>query len=305
MKKETLLLFLLCIALNPAFAQKTVYNSSHQKKEFVYENAKLKVVRSKVQLDEEQLAPFLVAAIPIGLDLGFKLTTKMLEKRAKSFAAEYTAYGSYEKISGALPSLSYTRKVILEKSTDTVTALAIDFQPVRVEGAIMNRFIYYSLSKFELNLSSARSTSHFNTFDYTIELILDCMAGTERKEIAMKPIVISSAKYQQPNIQNENYRSDFIRIPDNGIILGASIKVVETNPGKVRAEKILAAWNDNKEGARTIINNFLPSKEDKKQESATTTDENNDENENSDQTTSNRPDILKDAKKTKAKLKGK
>lgn len=65
-------------------------------------------------------------------------------------------------------------------------------------------------------------------------------------------------KQKEKALKLSNYRTEFIAMPEDTYILGASMKIVETNPGQVRAEKILSVWNDNKEAARTIINYFVP-----------------------------------------------
>ena len=47
-------------------------------------------------------------------------------------------------------------------------------------------------------------------------------------------------------------------LPAGALLTEVSIKIVESNPEKVRAEKILSLWDDNKESGKTIVNNFLP-----------------------------------------------
>jgi hypothetical protein len=265
--KNILLLLLVILLASPAFSQKGFYNASHQKKDFTSEEIDLTFEASQVNLAGEEIAPVLAAAIPLVLDFGFKTTTKILEKKVKEYSAEYSKYNSYLGASEYPPIITFSRTIIFGKKTDLVPALIIKLEPKAAGAGLLGRYIYYEVTKLDLIYSAAKSTERFPTLDYTIELKLDYLVGGERKNLDLKPIVISSVKYEvNPFLSKKStYRTEFIALPEKSMILGASIKIVETNPGKVRAEKILSAWNDNKEGARTIINTFVP-KEEKAQE---------------------------------------
>ena len=54
------------------------------------------------------------------------------------------------------------------------------------------------------------------------------------------------------------HRTDIIPLPKNGVITEVSLKITETNPRKVNAERIKDAWTDHKDDVKTIINYFLP-----------------------------------------------
>jgi hypothetical protein len=263
--KNILLLLLVVLLSSPVYSQKRFYDANHQKDDFTSEEIDLTFEASKVNLPSEEIAPVLAAAIPLVLDFGFKTTTKILEKKVKEFSAEYSKSNSYLGASEFPPIITFSRKITSEKTTDLAPALTIKLEPVKAGDGLLGRYIYYNVTNLDLIYSAAKSTQRFPTLDYTIELKLDYVVGGERKNLDLKPIVISSVKYANNTFVADKHRSEFIALPEKSIILGASIKVVETNPGKVRAEKILSAWNDNKEGARTIINTFLP-KEDKEEE---------------------------------------
>jgi hypothetical protein len=86
----------------------------------------------------------------------------------------------------------------------------------------------------------------------------------------LSPIVLHSVSFGTHDLSssNDKYRSDLIAIPDGAYCTEVALKIVESNPYKVRAEKILALWNDNKENSKTIINNFLPKNEEEEQQEA-------------------------------------
>jgi hypothetical protein len=263
--KNILLLLLVVLVFSPANAQKRFYDASHQKKDFISEEIDLELTPSSVSLVAKQSAVLLAAAIPLVLDFGFKTTTKILDKKVKEYSAEYSKYNSYLGASEYPPIITFSRTITFENQKVVDPALKIKFEPVQAGAGLLERYIYYEVKELEVNYSAAKSTERFPTLDYTIELKLDYVVNDERKNLDLKPIVISSVKYGKNTYLGDKHRSEFIALPEKSIILGASIKIVETNPGKVRAEKILSAWNDNKEGARTIINTFVP-KEDKEEE---------------------------------------
>jgi hypothetical protein len=263
--KNILLLLLVVLLSSPVYSQKRFYDANHQKDEFDSEEIDLAFEASQINLPGEEIAPLLAAAIPLVLDFGFKTTTKILEKKVKEYSAEYSKYNSYLGASEFPPIITFSRKITSKKQTVLTPALTILLEPKPAGAGLLGRYIYYQVTNLDLIYSAAKSTERFPTLDYTIELKLDYVVAGERKNLDLKPIVISSVNYGNNTFTADKHRSEFIALPEKSIILGASIKIVETNPGKVRAEKILSAWNDNKEGARTIINTFVP-KQDKEEE---------------------------------------
>ncbi|TRW21536.1 hypothetical protein FMM05_19970 [Flavobacterium zepuense] len=267
MKKSLILLLLSIATFQTALSQNKVFNSKHAKLDFTTEEIDLVLTQSSVKPGGNELAPVLLAAIPTVIDMGFKITTKILESKVKAFSAEYSKSNSYlDAGSGYVPNILLSRTVGFDNGS-LKPALSIKFQPKKAKGTFMERYIYYYISDLELEYSSAKSTDSYPTFDYTIELKLNYIVGDEKKVLELAPIVLSSVKYGSNSFPVDKYRSDLIPLPENSVIVGASVKVVETNPGKVRAEKILSAWNDNKDDVKTIINNFLP-KEDKEEAAA-------------------------------------
>jgi len=265
MKKLLLILvFALPILMN---AQNTVYNLTDGKQSFTSEKINLDF-DSGINLKGRNAAAVLLAAIPLVVDLGFKLTTKYLEKEVKKYSAEYSAHNSYlQAADGNIPVVIFSRGLTMKDKKEVPDAIKLKLTPVELNE--LGGVFYYYVSKFDLSLSSAKTCSKSPSLDYAIELKIDYSLKGEKKTIDFKPIVISSAAYGPISTPESKYRTDLVSLPKEGIIIGASIKIVETNPGKVRAEKILSIWSDNKDDVKTIINNFLPKeekKEDKKED---------------------------------------
>jgi hypothetical protein len=116
----------------------------------------------------------------------------------------------------------------------------------------------YQVKSINLEYSAAKTTRKSGKFDYTIELKLNYIVDGEKKSVDLSPIAISSVSFGANSFDNLKHRSDIIPFVLNSFVTEVSLKVIETNPEKVRAEKILSIWNDQKDDAKTIINNFLP-----------------------------------------------
>ena len=54
------------------------------------------------------------------------------------------------------------------------------------------------------------------------------------------------------------HRTDIIAKPDNPVMSEVFIKIIESNPAKIRAENILSMLNENKESVKTIVNIISP-----------------------------------------------
>ncbi len=119
-------------------------------------------------------------------------------------------------------------------------------------------FVYY-IESIYLKYSSAKAISNHNTFDYSIEIKPTFLFKNEKKVIEISPIAISSVQFDKPNnYEKLKHRTDFIPLPEGAILTEISLKIVESNPIKVRAEKVLSTWNTYKDSTKIIINNYLP-----------------------------------------------
>lgn len=302
------LIILIYVSSLTSFAQNFVYNEKGQKKTFESEELEIHFQQNENDApsyiyESAAVAPALLAVIPTLVDVGFRLTQKKIEQNVKAFSAEYTKQKSYlDAGDGNIPDFAFTRSVKLEDEKNPNNALTIVFKPHVIKSI---GFIYY-VDNIDLNLSSAKHKK-IPAFDYAIELKLGCLVENdgkiERKVYDLSPIVISSVGFGSKDLVNEaeinddkkyKHRTEIVTLPAKSIIVDVSVKIVETNPQKVRAEKILSLWNENKDEAKTIINNFLPKEEDKENEETTPPVEETETNSNAYERT---PSSNKDTKK--------
>ena len=180
------------------------------------------------------------------ISLGYKVTTDILEARVKKFSGEYEKENSYlECGTGALPEAEFVREVKVKG--ETFNALTFKLAPGKAEGL---NYFYYSISDFKLQASKAKSTGKSSVFDYSIEVHLTYVKDTAAHEITLPPIQLHSVGYDSNPLSTSDplrYRTDLIPIPKDAYIVKLGVKVVETNPQKVSAQKFLDIWNSTPE----------------------------------------------------------
>lgn len=242
-------------------AQNKIYNNSG-KESFVKEDIEINFEDSSIKFPEKEgaeLAPALIALLPTAVDVAFQLTTSSLEKNVKKYTAEYSKQKSYlEAGSSTVPNFKFIRK--LDINEKEITGIEISFKAERVKG--LKAIVYY-IEYIELKYASAKTKGSNNNLDYSIEIKPTFLINGEKKVQELSPVTISSVEFKKNDFEKNKHRTDIIPLPEGGLLTEMSIKIVETNPQKVRAEKILSFWNDNKESAKTIVNNFLPKEEEK------------------------------------------
>ncbi|HEX5172115.1 MAG TPA: hypothetical protein VFW11_23215 [Cyclobacteriaceae bacterium] len=206
-------------------------------------------------LKPPKFAPALAAMLPSAVDIIFQLTGKALESNEKKFVAEYTlAKSNLNAGNTNVPNLFLVRSVSFDGKTEE-NGLAISFAPEKVSS--MDGFIYY-VNAINLTYSSAKCSGRHPMLDYTLEIKLTYWIDGERKLQELLPISISSVKFGTNIYNDKKHRTDIIPLTPGALLTEVAIKVVESSPEKIKAEKILALWNDNKDSAKTIINNILP-----------------------------------------------
>ena len=208
-----------------------------------------------------ELAPAIISSLPTLVNMGFKLTTSILEKRVKNFSNEFTRSQSYlEAGSKKIPKITFKRKISFEGTKPNVVALEIEVVPYKVE---MTDGFIYSVDKIDLKYSSAKFRKKDYGIDYTIEIKPTFLVDNQKITTETSPIFISSVEFGEgKNIyKDKKHRSDIIIMPKGAFLTEVSLKIVESNPAKVRAEKILSTWNSYSDSTKTIINNFLPKKD--------------------------------------------
>ena len=249
----TLTIFFMSLFCN---AQKIVYDDKGKKHSYENEELDIHFEPGKgvvIGQADTKNAAGLIGLLPTIVDAAFKITTKMLENRAKKFTAEYSKQKSYidAYTFRDVPNFSFVRTL-----NDTGAAINMRFRSY--SAGMGSSLAYYSIDTITLNKSAAKSTAKSNVFDYTIELKLTILVKGEMKLIELAPLVISSVHFGPNPFPKNKHRTALFVTPQDAIITDIAVKIVETNPAQVRAEKILGLWNDQKDNAKTIINNYLP-----------------------------------------------
>lgn len=193
--------------------------------------------------------------------MGLKALGSALERRVKKFSAEHSKHKS-NLLAGnkEVPQFDFVRKVSFGNGSESEDAFAIRFGAKLVPG--VEGFVIY-IKSITRNYSSAKVTKSNSSLDYTIDIKITLLVNGEKKLQEISPIVISSVpfgetKFSVDDNTDPKHRSDMIALPKGGLLSEVSIKVVESNPEKVRAERILAIWNEQKDNVKTVVNYFLP-----------------------------------------------
>ena len=252
--KSLFMVLILNVTFISAMSQSYVFDSSGNRKSFESEDIEVLFTNSSIEFNKGQkFVPSLLAVLPVVVDLAFNLTNSSLKKRVKKFTAEYSKQKScLDARKGVVPDFIFYRKL-----DDKDQALEISFKAEQVSLPEAHGMIYY-IDYIELNFSAAKAIKSNLKFDYSIELKPTFFVSGEKKVQELPPIAISSVKFGKNTFEKSKHRTNMIIFPEGAVFTDLSVKIIESNPEKVRAEKILSIWNDNQEKAKTIINNFLP-----------------------------------------------
>jgi hypothetical protein len=241
------------------------------------EKEKIKIEFSPSQIDipqeDESVTPAVIALIPTAIDLGFKITNDILEKNIEKFSGEYTVQNSYlDAGTKTVPDFIITRKVLLKSKNDNSSftdAIKLDFEAQTVSN--LPGLFFYNLKSIDLDYSKAKTKRKGKTLNYIIEIKPTFIVNGEKKVQELSPINVNSVEFGTNNFDNNDYRTDFIALPKNSILSELSVKIVESNPYKIKTEKLLNTVTKYKEDAKTIINNFI--NQDEEDESSDSEDE--------------------------------
>jgi len=270
----TLILSVMFFSMN---AQKIVYDKNNKKIDYQKEDSELKLTESKIKIEQKASQELGFAAlIPTAIDLGFKIATKELEKRQKKFSGEYSNQNSYLNAGNrSIADIEFIRKVQIKKNLET--AIQIKLKAVQIDN--IDGYYYY-VESINLKYSKAKTTSKSRMFDYTIEIKPIFFVDGEKKSQELSPIKLTSIEFGDNVLEKNKYRTDIIPLPKGSFFAEASIKIVETNPAKVKADKILEIFNSYKDEAKTVINNFVKSDDsDSSEDSGNAGDDDSDDNE--------------------------
>lgn len=77
---------------------------------------------------------------------------------------------------------------------------------------------------------------------------------------SLPPIQIHSVGYATNPLSSKDpmrYRTDLIPIPENAYVVKVGVKIIETNPQKVNAQKFLDIWNNTPEKYKGSVDDII------------------------------------------------
>ncbi len=272
---KNLLTTIILITMFNTYAQSVVYDKTGSKKKLLKDELIITLEERNQNeadffSDNMKESSVLLSLLPLGVDLAFKSIENYLDKNKEKFSGEYIGSVINEKLRNRkLPNVIVERKIRIEGSKDSI-GLSFKLNAERVDPIFP--LAYYELDFFILNYSKAKTTSKHNKLNYSIQitpiLYLSKIAEKgkeitiiEKKELETTPITINMVEFDQEMMKDrnkKNYRTGLFNLPKDAVLAEVKIEIVETNPAKVKAEKLLEFFNSNKDDIKTIVNNYLP-----------------------------------------------
>ena len=202
------------------------------------------------------VASLVADLIPTALKAGLQYVDSKLTDNVKKYEAEYSHSKSYlEAKERKMPDFSIKRSIWPKnnKSEDGKLALKFDFKAFKIK-KIHGAMIYY-IDSYELHYTKAKIKKNDQP-DYSI--VFDFVFLKEDGNMitqSISPIKITSVNFgMKKNVsKDQKYRTDFIILPADAFLVKISVKMIETNPRKISAEKALANWKAYGEYAKTGI----------------------------------------------------
>ena len=193
--------------------------------------------------------------LPSIVNAGFTLIDSLVARNVRQYEAERTLSKSYLEAGGRTMPDFTIKRVVSEKDKDgketLTTALSIGLKAEFVHN--LNAAVYYVD-----NMSVNRTTAKLKKGDrpnYAIELVFEFLEGDKRKPVVVsaEPINIYSVELGVPKecFQAEcKYRTNFVILPKDAFLAKVSVKIIETNPRKISAQKVADNWNAHENNAK-------------------------------------------------------
>ncbi len=281
---KTILTIALLTISSFGFCQSNFYKQDGSKFSVIGEQATLtftdKNLSIPTKVDKAGFAETLIASqLPGFIDLGFKITTDIIEKNLKKFTSEFSARNTYINDKQYVSGFKVQRKIVLKEGEkkqgeQKEDALVMEFVP-RPVGS--NAFVF-ALESISVPYSGAKSKKGYNRNDYTVEIKVTYYDGKEKKEQTSAPIAVQlveiapGGSYELKDDTTHLYMSDKFPLNSDFTISEVSVKIIETNTAKVKAEMIKSIYDkysdDAKETAKNIVNFYIEKSKDKKDEEA-------------------------------------
>ncbi len=267
------------------WGQTKFYNAKGEKTKIIGEETVLSFPNASEcfipQPKKEDIKPMSLGAgslmatlLPSAIDLGFKGIGKLFEKNTKSFASEFTARTPYLTSRNAFISQFDVYRTILvkdKKQKDTIFTVRIVPLEIKEE----NTFVF-AVKELDVRKSGAKIKRNYDYNDYTIEIKLTYYdkETKEKKEMTSSPISIQLKQvgkkevyFSDCELSTDNptpqYLSDKFPVNSDFIISEIAVNITETNPYKIKSEKIKSFYNQSSDSlnemVHSIINIYLPS----------------------------------------------
>lgn len=250
-------------------AQTTFYKTDGCKLKVIGEQTTLQftgqdTLLKPTKVDEQKIAGTLIASLlPSIIDLGFKISSDLIEKNLKKYTNEFSARNAFLNTKECyISGFNVKREVLTKGEMVKNDAFNMSVVPVRVD----DKTFVFAVKEMSTAISGAKTKKGFNN-DYAIEIKMAYYNGTEKKEQSSNPMVISSLNFNSNNSSKNQNANTYLCVSDKFPINAdydvseISIKIIETNAAKVRAEKIKASYDkysdDAKEGVKNILNFYI------------------------------------------------
>lgn len=250
-----------------SYGQTSFYKADGSKIKVIGEQTTLmfnhhRTLRLPPKTESASFSETLIASLlPSIIDLGFKISSDVIEKNLLKYTNEFSGRNTYINNNSYLSSFELSRKLLIKGETEKLESFRLSVIPIELD----TKTFYFAIDNIMTSFSGAKTKKDLSHNDYTIEIKLTYFDGKEKKEQSSSPITVSLVRIGQTDYEVKKgedylYISDKFPITDDPIS-EISIKIIETNSGKVQAEKVKASYDkysdDIKEGAKNVINFYI------------------------------------------------
>lgn len=205
------------------------------------------------------VAAVLSAAIPALVNASYKFADSLIAKNIRQYEAKYEHSQSYLGAGGKkIPDFTVERCVWQKGYSEKgETALKFVFKADTIPN-LSNTMVYY-IDSIEQKYTKVRIKENDRP-DYSIVITLSFLKNDGTiTSFNLNPITIRSSKFTSPKFgptdvsKDKKYRTDIFVLPTDAFLTKVSVQIIETNPRKISAEKVLAIWNTYKDDVKTGI----------------------------------------------------
>lgn len=264
---KTILVSLLLAFSLLGFCQTRFYQTEGKKISVYGEQTRLTFTKEKAipillyteQEQEMNIQESLVLSlIPSLIDLGFKITSDLIDKNLKKYTCEFSVRNTFMDTENYISSFYIKKSILLKNNSNMMEAFSISIVPIKVDE---NTFVF-AIDKILTTYSGAKSKSGYNLNDYIIEIKVSYFDKTEKKEQTSSPITLQLLKigdsaYTLKEGNTYLFVTDKFPVSADMKISEVSVKIVETNTAKVKAEKIKATYDNYSEDVKGEVKNII------------------------------------------------